>query len=99
MTQKSKMKRGYPQELRDKAVKLVTECGYTIEQVAEKLNCSKESIRRWKHSQQKKLDPVTAARMELEEDETRRLRKEVIRLQMENEILKKATAYFAKEIM
>ena len=99
MTQKSKTKRGYPQELRDKAVKLVTECGYTIEQVAEKLNCSKESIRRWKHSQQKKLDPVIAARMELEEDETRRLRKEVIRLQMENEILKKATAYFAREAM
>jgi len=37
--------------------------------------------------------------MELGEDENKRLRKEVARLKMENDILKKATAYFARETM
>jgi len=96
MSQKSKSRRGYPTEFREKAVKLVAECGYTVEQVAEKLNCSKESIRRWKEAGQKKLDPVTAARMELEEKEVKRLRKENARLQMENDILKNCGgAYFS----
>jgi transposase len=99
MLQKPKSKRGYPQEFRDKAVKLVTDCGYTIEQVAEKLGCSKEAVRRWKNVGQKKLDPETALRMELEEKEIKRLRKENLRLQMENDILKKCGgAYFSNTV-
>jgi len=99
MSRKSKSQKSYPAEFREKAVKLVTDCGYTIEQVADKLGCSKESVRRWKEVTQQKLDPETVARMELEESELKRLRKEVVRLTMENDILKKATAYFAKEVM
>ena len=41
----------------------------------------------------------TAQRMARDEDETKRLRKEVAQLKQEVEILKKATAYFAKEVM
>lgn len=82
-----------------KAVKLITELGYTVDQVAEKLGCSKESVRRWKDAAKPKLDPETALRMEFEENETKRLRQEVGRLKTENEILKKAAAYFAKESM
>jgi len=37
--------------------------------------------------------------MARDEDETKRLRKEVAQLKQEVEILKKATAYFAKEVM
>ena len=99
MSQKSKTSKSYSAEFRDKAVKLVTDCGYTIEQVAEKLGCSKESVRRWKEATKQKLDPATAVRMELEEKELKRLRKEVAQLKMENDILKKATAYFARETM
>jgi transposase len=98
MSKKSGPK-AYPAELREKAVRLVTERGHTLAQVAEQLGCSQESIRRWKEATAKKLDPDLAARIELEENETKRLRKEVARLTMENEILKKATAYFAKEMM
>jgi len=45
------------------------------------------------------LDPKTAERIELETNELKRLRKEIAQLRTENEILKKATAYFAKEVM
>jgi transposase len=83
MSKKSGTK-SYPAEFREKAVRLVTERGYTIAQVAEQLGCSQESIRRWKEATAKKLDPELAARIELEESETKRLRKRVAQLEMEN---------------
>ena len=84
--------KSYPAEFRAKAVKLVTERGFTIQQVAEHLGCSLESVRRWKEAAAKTLDPELAARIKLEESETKRLRKENAQLKMEVEILKKATA-------
>jgi transposase len=89
----------YPAEFREKAVRLVTERGYTVAQVAEQLGCSQVSIQRWKEAANRKLDPELAARIELEESETKRLRKRVVQLEQEVEILKKATAYFAKEVI
>ena len=99
MSEKSSSKKHYLPEFREKAVKLITELGYTVEQVAEKLGCCKESVRRWKAAAMPKLDPETALQMELEENENKQLRKEIARLKMENEILKKAAAYFTKESM
>ena len=84
--------KAYPAEFRAKAVKLVTERGFTIQQVAEHLGCSLESVRRWKEAAAKTLDPELAARIKLEENETKRLRKENAQLKQEVEILKKATA-------
>jgi transposase-like protein len=52
--------KGYPAELREKAVNLVTERGYTIQQVAEQLGCSQESVRRWKEAKMQKSDPEPA---------------------------------------
>ena len=42
--------KSYPAEFREKAVRLVTERGYTLKQVAEHLECSEESVRRWKEA-------------------------------------------------
>jgi len=50
MSKKPKSRKSYPAEFREKAVKLVTECGYAVEQVAAKLGCAKESVRRWKEA-------------------------------------------------
>jgi transposase-like protein len=98
MSKRSRTK-SYPAEFREKAVRLVTERGYTLKQVAEQLDCSEESVRRWKEAKTQTLDSTTAQRMERDEDENKWLRKENARLKQENEILKKATAYFAKEVM
>ena len=98
MSKKSGTK-SYSAELREKAVRLVTERGYSVAQVAEQLGCSQESIRRWKEAALRKVDPELAARIELEEDENKRLRKRVAQLETEVEILKKAAAYFAKETL
>jgi len=88
MSKKSGLK-SYSAEFREKAVRLVAERGFTIPQVAEQLGCSTETIRRWKETTARKLDPELAARIELEENETKRLRKRVAQLEMENKILKK----------
>ena len=43
----SKPKKSYPPEVREKAVKLITELGYSVGDVAEQLGCSKASVHRW----------------------------------------------------
>jgi len=84
MSKKSGIK-SYPAEFHEKAVKLVTERGDTLPQVTEQLGCSTEAIRRWKQAATKKLDPELAAQIELEESETKRLRKRVAQLEKPNE--------------
>jgi transposase-like protein len=95
MSQKAK-KKSYPPEYRAKAVQMVTELGYSVSEVSKHLGCSTAAIRRWQ-SEMVPLDPEVSQRMALGEDEAKRLRKENARLKMEVEILKKATAYFAKD--
>jgi transposase-like protein len=98
MSKKSGTK-SYSAELREKAVRLVTERGYSIRQVAEQFGCSLATVQRWKEAALRKADPELAARIELEEDENKRLRKENAQLKQDLEILKKAAAYFAKETL
>ena len=94
----SKPKKSYSPEVREKAVKLITELGYSVADVAQQLGCSTAAVRRWK-TEATPLDPEVSLCMELGEDENKRLRKELARVKMELDILKKATAYFAKEIL
>jgi transposase len=89
--------KSYPAEFRAKAVRLATEGGYTVEDVAKQLGCGKESIRRWLVKYKQEASPETVAKIEQDQSETKRLRSENKRLQTEVDFLKKAAAYFAKE--
>ncbi len=88
----------YTPAFRADAVRLVEQSGKSLRQVAADLGLATESLRRW--VQQAKTDagqgPAGALTTE-EREELRRLRREVATLRMEREILKKATAFFAKE--
>ena len=75
----------YSLEFREKAVKMMTELGYSAQEVSQQLNCSRSAVQRWK-SEMTPLDPEVSARMSLGENETKRLRKEVARLKMENAV-------------
>ena len=88
----------YSKDFKLQAAKLVTENGYSLAQAAEKLGVSAWSIRYWinKFRLSGELPPENQTQPTA--DELKQLRKEVARLRMENDILKKAAAYFAKEL-
>ena len=84
----------YSQEFKDEAVKLVLENGTAVRQAARELGISEFTLRDWI----KKAQPNNNKPRELTKDEEiRRLQAENRRLRMEREILKKATAFFAKD--
>ena len=92
-------KQEYTAEFKALAVKRVTE-GLTVGAVARELGLIEQTLRNWvKAAKAGKLSgagvkPVTPEQMELS-----RMRVDNIRLKREVEILKKATAYFAKDAL
>jgi len=92
-------RRTYTREFKAEAVKLVTEQGRSVAEAARSLGIGENLLRNWKRAlaaEGGQLSPGRGNRPALE-DELRRLRAENQRLLMERDILKKATAFFAKE--
>ena len=87
----------YNDEFKIAAAKLVREQGYSVPQAAQSLGVDPRSVRDWvaKFAPPPATAPA-AADAELRQ-ELERLRAENKRLLMEREILKKATAFFARE--
>jgi transposase len=90
--------RKYPDELRERAVRLVFESGRPIARVARDLGIHKEALRHWV----RRAEADSGLRRELltseERDELKRLRREVGELKRANEILKAASVFFAGEL-
>lgn len=91
-------RRIFTEEFKRDAVNLVVEQGYSFKAAAAAVGVSSRSLREWheKFSPAPKACGENASLQQLEE-ENRRLRKELKRAELEREILKKATAYFARE--
>jgi transposase len=88
--------KSYTKEFKEEAVALVRDQGYTVPQAARSLGIATNMLYRWK---QKIEDQQQGkALSEDEREELKSLRKEVKNLRMEKEILKKASAFFAKEM-
>jgi transposase len=96
MTQKRKH---YSKQFKIDAVKLITEQGFNVSEAARNLGIHHSSLRRWKRQLESDGNQAFPGKGNLsaEKQELDRLRKENKRLRMEREILKKATAFFAKE--
>jgi len=94
--------RKYTAEFRDSAVKQVLEGGRAMAAVARSLEMSNKTLANWVYLARKgqglvnrrPAEPVSELQAELS-----RLRQENARLRVEKEILKKAAAYFARELM
>lgn len=92
----------YPQELRDRAVRLVIEQQgehgsqwAAINSVASKMGCSAETLRKWV----RQVERDTGTREGMTSEERKRLKeleKENRELRQANEILRKASAFFAQ---
>jgi transposase len=84
----------YSDEFKRDAVQQITVRGYPVREVARRLGVSSHSLYKWL-----KLfgDPVAKPSDVDHEAENRRLKRELARVTQERDILKKATAYFARE--
>ena len=91
--------RKYSAELKAEAVKMVIEQGLTQEETARRLSIPKGNIGNWVSAAKAALSKGNPGEQSVAElaAENARLRKELAEARMEREILKKATAYFAKE--
>jgi transposase len=94
-------RRRYSREFKVEAVKLVLERRVAMAQAARDLDVHVNVLRTWVRAH--RADPVHAfpgaGQQTPEAAEVTQLRREVTRLKMERDILKKAAAYFAKESM
>lgn len=89
--------RKYPPEQRERAVAYVIESGRPTRQVADELGIKYESLRRWVNQAEADI----GKRPGLTTDERKRIKeleREVKELRRTNEILKSASAFFAKEL-
>jgi transposase len=88
----------YPDELIQRAVRVVLESGRPIAHVAADLGLPAETlrrhVRRMEADQGLRPDLPTSA----EREEIRQLRREVFELRRANEILKSASLFFAREL-
>ena len=89
----------YTREFKTEAVRLITEQDLTIAQVSRDLGINSNMLGRWKNELQDDSRQAFPGKGNLkpEEEELRRLRRENALLRQERDILKKATAFFAKE--
>ena len=95
MSQKRQYKQ-YPKEFKEEAVALVNEQGYSVPEAAKSLGVNPNLLYRWKDKADELAAGTTLA--EDERAELKHLRKAIKELRMEKAILKKASAFFAKEM-
>lgn len=96
MTAKRKL---YTAEFKLQAVKMITDQRLSVAEVARRLGVSESRLHEWKKAVRTNgtdAFPGSGHQTPIEE-ENRRLRAEVKRLEMERDVLKKATAFFASQ--
>jgi len=85
----------FTDEFQRDAVAQVEDRGYPVREVAKRLGVSTKSIYTW---QKLFLRPAKVVKeVDAHADEIRRLKRDLLRVTEERDILKKATAYFARE--
>ena len=92
------MPKKYPPEFKRDVANVARRGDLTHAEIAADFDISVESVRRW--SRQADIDDgVKDGLTTAEQAEVVRLRRENRRLEMENEILRRAAAYFAKDAL
>ena len=87
-------KANFSDEFKRDAVVQITERGYPVAEVSRRLGVSQHSLYEWK---KKFTRPSNSSGDGDKDAEIRRLKQELARVTEERDILKKATAYFAKD--
>ena len=91
------IRKSYSREFKLEAARLVVLRGYSLREASERVGCNHWSLRDWVRKFRSQGELPSAGEPCKEAEEMKQLRKEIANLRVENEILKKATAYFARE--
>lgn len=96
----TKKRRAFDDSFKLQVVKMIKDQGLTVAQVCQDLNIGETAVRRWVQQYEAEQlgqagigKPLTA-----EQQRIRQLEQENRQLKMDNDILKKATAFFAREL-
>ncbi len=90
-------RRQFSEEFRVQAVRLVLDEGKSVGAVARELDLTASALRQWVERGRAERSGGKTGLTAAERDELARLRKELRIVTEEREILKKATAFFAKQ--
>ena len=99
MSNQTKKQNTYTSEFKESAVKLAIESDQPIAKTAKDLGVNVNTLHTWIGKYSKPKTTVTTRTDEHIYDENKRLKKELARVTQERDLLKKATAYFAREIL
>jgi len=88
------MNQHYEPQLKQEIIRLYLEEGWTMKSLSEEYNLGKGTLRYWLKNSRKECDK----HKDVASDELERLRKQNTELRKENQFLKKAAAFFAKEV-
>jgi transposase len=87
-----------PSEFKESAVKLAIGSANPIAQTAKELGINVNTMHTWiRHYSKPKTKEAGAREMIYHCDEIKQLKKELVKVTQERDLLKKATAYFARE--
>jgi len=91
-------RRVFTREFKVEAVKLITEKGYSIAEASRNLGIDYSVLRRWKIQMESDSQHSFPGKGHLkpQDEELRRLKREIQRVKEERDILKKALAYFVE---
>lgn len=101
MTEKRRPYKSYTKEFKLEAIRLMESSDRPAAEIARELGLRRNQLYKWKEQLEKKGDvasPKLGRPKKEEQSDTARLEAEVKRLREENEILKKAAVFFAKEL-
>jgi transposase len=90
-------KQRFTPEFKDEAVRQITERGYAVSEVAERLGVSAHSLYKWVKAVKPDKTDQHAKELVDAKGEILKLRAQLRRTEEERDILKKAAAYFARE--
>ena len=95
----SERRKSYDKEFKLSAVKMILDGEMSISRVSRDLGVNQNSLHNWKKAylENQQNSFPGKGRMKPEEEELRKLNKELSIVKMERDILKKAIAFFAKE--
>ena len=87
----------YTPEFKDEAVRQITERGYSVKQVSDRLGVSCHSLYKWVRDALPTKDERHEEQLADTKREVLKLKAELRRTQEERDILKRAAAYFARD--